>query len=61
MARFGDTCQSLAKALGISLGTFSDKINGHTCFKQSEIQLMIDRYNLTAEDIKRIFFAPEMS
>lgn len=61
MARHGDTCQSLAEALGLSTSTFSDKINGHSCFRQTEIQIIIDRYELTAEEVMRIFFALDVS
>ncbi len=61
MARHGDTGQTLASALGISLAALSDKINGHTCFKQNEMKVIIDRYSLTAEDTQAIFFDPSVS
>ena len=61
MARHGDNGQSLARALGISLAAFSDKINAKTCFKQTEIQVIIDRYNLGAEETQKIFFTLEVS
>ena len=61
MARHGDTGQTLAEALGISMQAFSEKINAKTSFKQTEIQCIINRYNLNAEDTQRIFFAIEVS
>jgi DNA-binding CsgD family transcriptional regulator len=61
MALHGDTNQSLADALGISYGAFSQKINGKQSFTQREIQIIIDRYDLTAENTQRIFFTPEVS
>lgn len=63
MARYGDSAKSLAKALDMSESSLSCKVNGrrHQCFSQSEIQHIIDRYNLAAEDVMLIFFAPEVS
>lgn len=62
MMRHGDSGKVLAELMGINLNTFSYKLNGKSKgFTQSEIQLLIDRYNLSSEAIWRIFFAPEMS
>lgn len=56
MARHGDNNLSLAKALGITEVSVSRKINNQSIFTQTEIQIIADRYNLSAEDIGRIFF-----
>ena len=56
MARHGDNNLSLAKALGITEVSVSRKINNRSIFTQTEIQILADRYNLSAEDIGRIFF-----
>lgn len=61
MARHGDTNMSLAKAMKMSYAAFSAKLNSKKIFKQSEIQIIVDRYELTAEEIKDIFFTPQMS
>ena len=61
MARHGDTGQTLSRALGISMQAFSEKINARRTFKQTEIQVIIDRYNLNAEDTQKIFFNVEVS
>lgn len=61
MALHGDTNQSLADALGISYGAFSQKINEKQSFTQQEIKTIIDRYTLSAEDTQRIFFASTVS
>lgn len=63
MARYGDNNIKLAKALGMSESTLSCKMNGkrNMCFTQTEIQIMIDRYNLTADDVILIFFTPKVS
>lgn len=56
MARYGDRQEDLAEALGISPPTLSDKINGKVDFWRAEVEVIALRYNLTAEDIRRIFF-----
>lgn len=59
MAFFGDTNESLANVLGISASTFSAKINEKRGaeFNQGEIIKIIKRYNLTTDEIEKIFFA----
>ena len=57
IARHGDTCESLAKTLGITLAAFSKKINAKNDFKQSEIRAIMDRYELSPDDVVKIFFA----
>jgi hypothetical protein len=57
-----DTNASLAKFLGITEQSVSNKINENgTEFKQSEIARIKVRYNLDADMIDRIFFANDVS
>ena len=54
---FGDTNETLAKALGISEPSLSNKINERgTEFKQSEIVSIKNRYNLDSKQVEDIFF-----
>ncbi len=58
----GDTNKTLAEFLGISETSVSNKINeSGTEFKQCEISAIVDRYHLTAQQIKDIFFNREVS
>ena len=57
MAYNGDSQADLADALEISRPTLSLKMNGKVDFKQSEIEEISERYFLTAEEIKKIFFS----
>ena len=57
MLRHGDTNETLAEALGISKASISKKLNAKKDFKQTEIRIVKERYNLTGEDLIRIFFA----
>lgn len=63
MKLFGDTQEILAEALGISLSRLNAKINGTDGaeFKQSEIKFFIDRWQLTSEEVRMIFFATKVS
>ena len=56
IVRHGDTCEKLAKALGIGIAGFSKKINAKSDFKQSEIKAIMNRYNLGPDDVVKIFF-----
>lgn len=58
MIEYGDTFESLAKFLSISVGTLSKKINERSAagFTQPEIILIKKRYSLSAEQINSIFF-----
>lgn len=63
MKLFGDTCSTLAKALGITPQSFSAKkneTNGKE-FTQTEILKIKERYSLTAEEIDTIFFVQKVS
>ena len=54
---FGDTQGDLAKVLGVTESTLSWKMNGKAEFKQSEIKAIADRYSLTGEEVKFMFFS----
>ena len=57
MKLHGDTGGTLANYLGITRGTFSQKLNEKgTAFTQREIMLIKQRYHLGAEDVDGIFF-----
>lgn len=57
MLRNGDSGADLAEAIGITHPTFSNKKNGKAEFTQNEIKSISDRYKLSPERIKEIFFA----
>lgn len=57
MARFGDKQDDLANVLGLSSSGLSIKINGAVDFRRNEIEMIVLRYRLSADEIRRIFFA----
>ncbi len=58
----GDTNKTLAEFLGISVQSFSAKINENgTEFKQSEMAKIAMRYGLSGEHIMKIFFVQNLS
>lgn len=58
MVLHGDTNASLAEYLGIAENSVSNKINENgTEFKQREISQIMRRYDLSAEQVREIFFA----
>lgn len=58
MVLHGDTNASLAAYLGITENSVSNKINENgTEFKQREISKIMRRYDLSAEQLREIFFA----
>lgn len=63
MALYGDTGKTLSEALGISQQRFSCKRNekNGAQFNQNEIKFIKMRYNLTPEEVDRIFFAKTVS
>ena len=61
MDRNGDTQGTLAEALGLSQSGLSNRINGHVSFRQNEMNMIRERYHLSADDIQRIFFAGTIS
>ena len=54
----GDTIRDLAEYLNRTPQSISDKINERgTEFKQGEIALIRNRYNLNADQVEAIFFS----
>jgi transcriptional regulator with XRE-family HTH domain len=53
----GLTQQKVAKELGLSLQSFSLKINSRREFKASEIAKLINLLNLTSLEVNEFFFA----
>lgn len=57
MVLHGDTNRDLAKILGITPGSVCNKINENgTEFKQGEIAIIKERYDLSPDQIDAIFF-----
>lgn len=63
MALVGDNSASLARHLGISNSCLSAKMNCYrgSNFTQKEMASIIEKYNLSADDIAAIFFSKESS
>lgn len=63
MKLFGDTQASLADALKISTSRLSAKINqwNGADFRQKEIRIIKERYQLTGSEIDDIFFEFKVS
>lgn len=61
--KHGDRQEDLAKYIGISPQRFSAKINQRdgADFTRGEIQKIIEKYNLSVEDIHLIFFTSDVS
>lgn len=56
MKRNGDTQEKLAEALGLQVSGISERIRGNIDFRRSEINVIRNRYNLSAEETVMIFF-----
>ena len=57
MVLHGDTNKDLAKHLGITEQSVSNKINENgTEFRQGEIAKIKEKYNLSADEVEDIFF-----
>lgn len=56
MAKFGDTNKTLGEALGKSQQAVSGKLNSKRGFNLNEIQIIMSRYDLSMNDVQRIFF-----
>ena len=56
MVKNGDTGVELAKALNMTAPSLSMKINGKKPFKLKDVAAIAERYELSGDDIKRIFF-----
>lgn len=62
MVKYGDTQETLANAMEISLSRLNAKINCNGAeFTQKEILFIKHRYNLTASDVDAIFFNTKVS
>lgn len=63
MKKHGDRNEDLAKYIGISPQRFSAKLNGTNGadFTRSEIHKIIEKYNLTSDEVMAIFFDPCVS
>lgn len=62
MVKNGDTQDSLAAAMGISLSRLNAKINSNKAeFRQNEILFIKRRYNLSPDEVDAIFFNPKVS
>lgn len=61
MVEYGDDdcITKLAELLKISRTTASGKLNGKILFDQNEIALIAAKYNLSDEDIRKIFVNDE--
>lgn len=59
MAKFGDTQETLSKAMGLSLSRFNAKVNERkdAAFTQTEMSFIVSRYQLTNDEAMAIFFA----
>ena len=56
MKRNQDTLEKLAEALGLQISGVCARVNGHVEFRANEVKKIKQRYNLSAEDVVRIFF-----
>lgn len=54
-----ETQERLAKALGVTGTTLSYKVTGQSEFTQSEIRKIKERYNLTPDQVDKIFFTDD--
>lgn len=63
MVEYGDTQETLASAMGISLSRLNAKINERNgaTFTQSEMRFIISRYQFDEARAMRVFFADMVS
>lgn len=61
MARFGDKQDDLANVLGLASSGLSMKMTGRVDFRRNEIEMIITRYQLTPDEVRRIFFADSVT
>ena len=59
MDKNNDSMDDLAVYLDITYQTLSKKLNGHSDFTQTEIKKIKQRYNLTADEVCRVFLADD--
>lgn len=51
-----DTQEKLAADMGLEQSAISNRVNGKIDFRQSEIAFIINRYHLTNDETRAIFF-----
>lgn len=56
MVLHDDTLQTVSEYLGITRQTLAEKLQGTSEFKQTEIDRLITRWNLTPHEVVQIFF-----
>lgn len=63
MKLYGDTQETLANALKLSINRLNAKINccNGADFRQREIKIIKERYNLSSDEINEIFFDLKVS
>ena len=61
MKRNEDTQEKLAEALGLQISGVSARINGRISFRASEIEKIRERYNLSNDELVKIFFTTKVS
>ena len=63
MKKYGDNQSDVAAYIGISLQRFNAKLNetGGAEFTQGEIQKVKEKYNLSSEEVNKIFFEDYVS
>lgn len=60
MKEYGYTQEKLAQAVGVSVGTMSQKLNNKANFYHPEMQKICELLNITGEDVYFIFFTLEV-
>lgn len=61
MLEHHDTQTSLADAMGLPQSAISQRVTGKVDFRQTEINFIIQRYELTADQVREIFFDHQVS
>lgn len=61
LARNDKTKEDVAVVLGINPATLYRKVNGQSDFTRKEIQIIGKLFDLDADTINLIFFAPELA
>lgn len=60
MKECGYTQEKLAQAIGISVGTMSQKLNNKANFYQPEMQRICELLNITGAEVYAVFFTLEV-
>lgn len=61
MVLHGDNASKLCKALKISPASMSGKLRDRIPWKRTEIDFIINRYSLSADEVMDIFFAQNVA